>query len=208
MGNSGEIGPGDLQWMTAGSGIIHEEMPLQSPKGVHGFQLWVNLPKSEKMSDPAYRGVLADEVPHVAVKGGEVLVLTGSFGGVTGPITGIVRSPTYLDLRLDPGARLDLDAPLGETAFLYPYDGSISSGGHDDAEAGSGLLFGEGDTVSLAAGGRGARCIFFRGRPIRESVAWRGPIVMNTEAELDQAFDEIRQGSFVKKRGVDRISKS
>ena len=208
MGNSGEIGPGDLQWMTAGSGIIHEEMPQVSPRGVHGFQLWVNLPKSHKMSDPAYRGVLASELPHVPVEGGEVLVIAGSFGGVAGPIADIVRSPTYLDLHLDSGASLELDAPAGETAFLYVYAGSLSSGGAEEAGAGSGLLFGEGDSVSVAAGALGARCIFFRGRPLGESVAWRGPIVMNTEAELDEAFDEIRRGSFVKKRGVDRISKS
>jgi redox-sensitive bicupin YhaK (pirin superfamily) len=207
MGNSGEIGPGDLQWMTAGSGIIHEEMPLESPRGVHGFQLWVNLPKSDKMGDPAYRGVLAADVPHVGVKGGEVLVITGSFGGVEGPITGIVRAPTYLDLHLDSGAQLELGAPAGETAFLYVYGGGLSSGGAAEAGSGSGLLFGEGDSVSVAAGALGARCIFFRGRPLRESVAWRGPIVMNTEAELDEAFDEIRRGGFVKMRGVDKISK-
>ncbi|HUW42038.1 MAG TPA: pirin family protein [Rectinemataceae bacterium] len=206
MGNSGEIGPGDLQWMTAGSGIIHEEMPQASPRGVHGFQLWVNLPKDEKMSDPAYRGVLAAEVPHVGVEGGEVLVIAGSFGGVAGPITGIARSPTYLDLHLDSGARLELEAPAGETAFLYVYDGSLSSGGAEEAGSGSGLLFGEGGSIALAAGALGARGIFFRARPLGESVAWRGPIVMNTEAELDEAFEEIRLGSFVKKRGTERNS--
>jgi redox-sensitive bicupin YhaK (pirin superfamily) len=201
MGNSGVIGPGDLQWMTAGSGIIHEEMPVRSPNGVRGFQLWVNLPRSEKMSDPAYRGVLASEVPRVAVPGGEVLVLTGRFGHAEGPITGIVRAPTYLDLHLEAGARIVLEAPAGETTFAQVYGGSLSAGGASEVGADSGLLFGEGDTVSLEAGDAGARCIFMRGRPLREPVAWRGPIVMNTEEELDTAFREFRDGSFVKKRG-------
>lgn len=200
MGNSGVIGPGDLQWMTAGSGIIHEEMPVRSPEGVRGFQLWVNLPRSEKMSDPAYRGVLAAEVPRVAVTGGEVLVLTGRFGEAEGPITGIVRAPTYLDLHLEAGARIVLEAPAGETTFVQVYGGSVSTRGAAAVGADSGLLFGEGDTVSLESGDSGARCIFMRGRPLHEPVAWRGPIVMNTEDELDTAFREFRDGSFVKTR--------
>ena len=201
MGSSGVIGPGDLQWMTAGSGIIHEEMPLRSANGVRGFQLWVNLPRSEKMSDPAYRGVLASEVPRVAIPGGEVLVLTGRFGEAEGPITGIVRAPTYLDVHLDAGARITLDAPAGETTFVQVYGGSLSAGGAAAAGADSGLLLDEGDAVSLEAGDSGARFMFMRGRPLREPVAWRGPIVMNTEEELDLAFREYSSGSFVKKRG-------
>jgi hypothetical protein len=201
MGNSGVIGPGDLQWMTAGSGIIHEEMPERSPNGVRGFQLWVNLPRSEKMSDPAYRGVLASEVPRVAIPGGEVLVITGRFGGADGPITGVVRAPTYLDVHLESGARLELEAPAGETTFVQVYGGALTSGGAAAVEADNGLLYGEGDSVSLQAGADGARCIFMRGRPLREPVAWRGPIVMNTEEELDLAFSEFRSGSFVRKSG-------
>jgi hypothetical protein len=201
MGNSGVIGPGDLQWMTAGSGIIHEEMPEKSPHGVHGFQLWVNLPRSEKMCDPTYRGVLASEVPRIEVEGGEVLVLTGRFGGATGPIAGIVREPTYLDIHLRAGGKLTLEAPEGETAFIQIYEGLISSGGSGETGPGSGFLYGEGDSVSLAAGGRGGRCMFMRGRPLHEPVAWQGPIVMNTQEELAEAFREFRDGSFVKKRG-------
>ncbi len=153
MGSSGTIGPGDLQWMTAGSGIIHEEMPLRSPNGVRSFQLWVNLPRSEKMSDPADRGVLASEVPRVAVPGGEVLVLTGRFGDAEGPIAGIVRAPTYLDVLLEAAARTRLDAPAGETTFVQVYGGSLSAGGAAAVGADSGLPFGEGRGSRLVVGG-------------------------------------------------------
>ncbi|MBL8965967.1 MAG: pirin family protein, partial [Spirochaetaceae bacterium] len=209
----GTIGPGELQWMTAGSGIIHEEMPQRSPRGVYGFQLWVNLPRAEKMSDPAYRGVGADEVPVVSAPGASVKVLAGSYGGRTGPVRGVARDPTYLDLGLDPraegatGGAFELEAPEGETAFAFVYEGSLRSagagpgGGAAPLAAGDCALFGPGDLVRLAAGEEGARLVFARGRPLRESVAWRGPIVMNTEEELDLAFGEYAAGTFVRKRG-------
>ncbi len=213
LGTSGTIGPGELQWMTAGSGIIHEEMPQRSPRGVYGFQLWVNLPRAEKMRDPAYRGVKAEEVPVVAAPGGSVKVLAGSYGGRIGPVRGVARDPTYLDLCLDPRAgeapepAFELEAPEGETAFAFVYEGSLrSAGAGPDGRptplaAGDCALFGPGDLARLEAGGGGARLVFARALPLRESVAWRGPIVMNTEEELDLAFREYAAGTFVKKRG-------
>ena len=214
LGNAGVIGPGELQWMTAGSGIIHEEMPLASPGGVLGFQLWVNLPRAEKMREPAYRGVLAGEVPRIRVPGGEVGVLAGDFGGFRGPVEGVARNPAYFELRLEPGASLSLEAPSEETAFIYVFEGSLAEAGAGDraptgdrarAEAGDCLLFaapGEDDKVSVASGAEGARLIFARARPLREPIAWRGPIVMNSEGELDLAFSEFRSGTFVKSKRI------
>ena len=125
IGNSGVIKPGDLQWMTAGSGIIHEEMPQFSPNGLRGFQLWVNLSRAEKMRDPAYRGFAAKEVTSVSVGGGEAKILAGELGGVRGPVAGVSRDPAYFDLRLGPGGKIEIPAPEGETAFAYVYDGSL-----------------------------------------------------------------------------------
>jgi quercetin 2,3-dioxygenase len=211
MGNSGYIGPGDLQWMTAGSGIVHEEMPQPSPLGIRGFQLWVNLPRAEKMRDPAYRGFVASEIPVERVFGGDVSVVAGSFRGTRGPVRDLVADPGYLDIRLEPGTKIELDAPSGETAFACVHEGGLAGLASPASPPGSAparpgeplcLLFGEGDLVRLEAGPAGCSFIFARGRPLREEIAWRGPIVMNTEAELDLAFREYSEGSFVKKRAL------
>jgi redox-sensitive bicupin YhaK (pirin superfamily) len=199
MGNSGYIGPGDIQWMTAGSGIIHEEMPQPSPKGVRGFQLWVNLPRSEKMVDPAYRGFAAAEMSVETTAGGEVRAIAGSFAGAKGPVRGLARQPTYLDVRLGDEGSIELEAPEGETAFACLYGGSLES----PSGAASGrlplcCLFGPGDRVRLRAGREGCSFVFARGTPLGEDIAWRGPIVMNTEAELGEAFREYAEGTFVK----------
>jgi redox-sensitive bicupin YhaK (pirin superfamily) len=205
MGNSGYIGPGDVQWMTAGSGIIHEEMPQPAPLGLRGFQLWVNLPAKEKMRDPAYRGFPASEIPVERIAGGEARIIAGSFGRTKGAVQGLERDPVFIDLRLgDEGSAL-IEAPRGETAFACVYEGSLElpaiSGG-DDARAGLPrcLLFGEGDTVRFKAGRKGCSLVFACGRPLGEDIAWGGPIVMNTKAELELAFEEYRAGTFVKKR--------
>ncbi len=201
MGNSGFIGPGDVQWMTAGSGIIHEEMPQSSPKGIHGFQLWVNLPRAEKMREPAYRGYGATEMPVQDIPGGTVRVIAGNFGPVKGPVQGLVRQPTYLDIRLGEEGSVLLDAPMGETAFACVYEGALQNPSlPPDTEAGSPLccLFGPGDQVRLKAGKEGCSLIFAHGAPIGEAIAWRGPIVMNTEEELGLAFREYSLGTFVK----------
>jgi redox-sensitive bicupin YhaK (pirin superfamily) len=193
LGNSGVIGPGDLQWMTAGSGIIHEEMPQESPGGVRGFQLWVNLAAAEKMCAPAYHGVLAAEVPVLALEGAELRVIAGDFGGVRGPIAGIARDPLYLDVALDAGASIRLPTKPGTTAFACLSRGSLVG-----VTGGSCAFFGPGEVASLRAGPEGARFIFAAALPLREPVAWGGPIVMNTKAELEKAFEELEDGTFIK----------
>ena len=206
LGSGGVIGPGDLQWMTAGSGIIHEEMPQPSPRGVHGLQLWVNLPASEKMTDPAYRGVEAAAVPRVPCEGGEVLVLAGRFGATEGALRGIARDPLYLDVHLDGRGRLELEIPSGHTVFAYLYRGGLARAGLESrgdsgpVTVGECLLFGSGDSIRAEAGESGARFVLASALPLREPVAWRGPIVMNTMEELDLAFREYREGSFIKRR--------
>jgi quercetin 2,3-dioxygenase len=208
MGNSGFIGPGDVQWMTAGSGIIHEEMPQPSPLGIRGFQLWVNLPASEKMRDPAYRGFSAAEIPVERIPGGEARVIAGSFGRARGAVRGLECDPVFLDLRLGDEGSAVLDAPRGETAFACVYEGSLelpaSPGSAGEEARGPGLprclLFGEGDTVSFKAGRGGCSLVFACGRPLGEDIAWGGPIVMNTRAELDLAFKEYSEGTFIKSR--------
>jgi hypothetical protein len=207
MGNSGFIGPGDVQWMTAGSGIIHEEMPQPSPKGIRGFQLWVNLPKAEKMRDPAYRGFVASEMPVERFAGGELRAIAGSFGSAHGPVEGLARQPTYFDIRLGDEGFVELQAPEGETAFACVYEGSLTAPalpalGRQTPALGLRLplccLFGPGDRVRLKAGRSGCSLVFAHGAPLGEDIAWGGPIVMNTEAELDLAFREYAAGTFVK----------
>lgn len=201
LGNAGVIGPGDLQWMSAGSGIIHEEMPQLSPAGVLGFQLWVNLPAAEKMREPAYRDAPAASVPTVEVEGGEVRPIAGVFNGVAGPLVGIARDPAYLDVRLDAGASLSLATPYAHTTFAYIYQGEL--GLVDSAVSyavGSCLVFGRGDSVALAAGPDGARFVFAHALPLGEPIAWGGPIVMNTREELETAFRELEEGTFIRKK--------
>jgi Pirin-related protein len=197
LGNSGLIGPGDLQWMSSGSGIIHEEMPQRSEGGVFGFQLWVNLAAAEKMREPAYRGVLAAEVPLVEAEGAVVRVLAGAYGDARGPVRGLSRDPEYFDISLEPQAEIALPAPSDRTAFAFVFEGGI---GAAQAQAGDCVLFGDGETARIAAGPEGARLIYASAPPLRESVAWGGPIVMNTSEELEEAFREIEEGSFVKRR--------
>ena len=206
MGNSGYIGPGDVQWMTAGSGIIHEEMPQSSPLGIRGFQLWVNLPAAEKMVDPAYRGFGATEIPVEKIPGGEARIIAGSFGRSQGPVQGLERDPVFLDLRLGDEGSAVLDAPRGETAFACVYEGGLELPAGAEARANSGLplclLFGEGDAVRFKAGREGCSLVFACGRPLGEKIAWGGPIVMNTQAELELAFKEYKEGTFIKKRAT------
>jgi redox-sensitive bicupin YhaK (pirin superfamily) len=202
LGNKGTIGPGDVQWMTAGGGIIHEEMPVRSPR-LRGFQLWANLPASHKMSEPRYRDVPAATIPTVELDDGvEAKVICGEAGGVAGPIADIVTDPEYLDFTLSAGAQLDHRIPQGYNAFAYIIGGAARFNGSGGAVRGRHLVvLGDGDEVGITAGDDGARFLLVSGRPIREPVAWRGPIVMNTDEELRIAFDEYRQGTFVKRRG-------
>ena len=208
MGSAGAIGPGDVQWMTAGSGIIHQEMPHGDDRGrMGGFQLWANLPASSKMIDPRYRGITADEIPVVEADGARVRVICGSLGASTGPVRDVVIEPEYFDVTLDPGTAWTHATPAEHTAFAYLFEGSARFGGADgfgtataETLAGHGtiVLFGDGDLVSVAAGPSGARFLLVGGRPLHEPIAWRGPVVMNTREELDTAWRELRDGTFVK----------
>jgi quercetin 2,3-dioxygenase len=203
MGNAGVIGPGDAQWMTAGSGIIHQEMPKPGPRGrMGGFQLWANLPASNKMMDPRYRDIKAADVPVVHDGGGAVIrVLCGEAGGVRGPVRDVVIEPEYLDVTLPAGARFTHPTAAGHTVFAYVCEGVVRFGDprgtrveHEHL-----ALFEDGDRVVAEAEDAPARFLLVSGRPLREPVAWQGPIVMNTREELRLAFEEYRDGTFIKK---------
>lgn len=196
LGNKGVILSGESQWMTAGSGILHQEMPKPSQRML-GFQLWLNLPKGEKMAPPAYLGITREMIPRVTADGAEVLVLSGSYGGAEG-VTPRHIPATLLDIALRRGKALEIETKPGETVFVFTLEGDAIAGGRAVAEK-TAVLFAEGDTVSVAAPtDSDARVIFFSGRPLREPIAWGGPIVMNTYEELQLAFDELDRGTFIK----------
>ena len=202
MGNKGVIRPGDVQWMTAGSGIIHQEMPRGDAGGrMGGFQLWANLPASQKMMDPRYRDVKREDIPVVGLKNGvEIRVICGDVAGTKGPVKDIVIDPQYLDVSVPRDSEFIHTVKRGHTAFAYIYEGS---GRFDDqkgksAGGGSLVLFSDGDQVAVRAGEEPVRFLLVSGNPIGEPVAWRGPIVMNTQAELKVAFDEYNSGTFIK----------
>ena len=201
MGNSGTIGKGDIQWMTAGSGIIHQEMPQKTEGRLAGFQLWVNLPASGKMIAPRYQDIPASRVPVVNLPGGvNVKVLAGSFGGFRGPVENILADPDYFDV--DMPANSEFVTPVNEdyTVFAYLFEGSVyfDESRSESVRAGQGALFGKGPLVKAFTGTSRARFILIAGKPIGEPIAWRGPIVMNTEAELNLAFKELREEKFIK----------
>jgi len=221
LGNSGTLGAGDVQWMTAGSGILHQEMPQGDPNGrMHGFQLWANLPRSLKMTTPRYQDVAATDVPEVIDDDGtRVRVVVGSFWGKTGPVDGIAADPSYLDISVPPGVRKTLPVETTRHAFAYVFEGSgtfrDASGPQpvrtdrvgSNAEAAlemtgnrSLVLFDRGDEVTVQAGEEGIRFLLVSGKPLEEPVAWQGPIVMNTPEELRQAYAELRNGTFIKTR--------
>ena len=200
IGNSGVIGSGDIQWMTAGSGIIHQEMPRPARGRMRGFQLWVNLPKRDKMMTPRYRDVKHADIPEVRpAPGVKVKIVSGIVAGVRGPVRDIVVDPEYLDVSLMPGVEFRHAIPSDHRAFAYVVDGSSQfEAGGEGIGSGHAVLFGAGDEVTVAAGDSGVHLLLVSGRPLNEPVAWGGPIVMNTQAELDLAFDEYRQGTFIK----------
>lgn len=199
LGNEGAIGPGQIQWMTAGRGIIHQEMPRRQPDRLRGIQIWVNLPRSRKMMSPRYRDIAAADVPEILIpSGGRVKVIAGRIGEVKGPVAEIIGDPNYLDVELPPGAEWTHETHSRHTAFIYVFSGD----GVFDAEgtavsAGHAALFGHGRAIRAAAGKNGVRFIGLSAAPLGEPVAWRGPIVMITEAELDQAFREFEAGTFI-----------
>jgi hypothetical protein len=202
LGNKGVIYPGDVQWMTAGSGIIHQEMPKGDPKGLMGgFQLWANLPAAQKMMDPRYRDVKEAQIPLVALKSGvQIRVICGDVAGSTGPVQDIVIDPQYLDVSVPRDSEFIHAVKRGHTAFAYIFEGS---GRFDDQKATSVarenlILFSDGDQVAVRTGEEPVRFLLISGKPIGEPVAWRGPIVMNTQEELRVAFDEYQKGTFIK----------
>ncbi|WP_346894351.1 pirin family protein [uncultured Roseibium sp.] len=220
LGNSGNLGAGDVQWMTAGRGIMHQEMPKGDDKGrMHGFQLWANLPSSLKMSEPRYQDVSAADIP-VAVDddGTSVRVICGDFWGKSGPVDGIAADPQYLDVHVPAGVKKRLKVDTYKQTFAYVFEGS---GAFTDASDPVGVLtekeldgtelhvrdqtgnrtlvmFGSGDEIVVQAGEEGIRFLLVSGAPIKEPVAWHGPIVMNTREELIQAVNELRSGTFIR----------
>ena len=218
LGTRGSLGAGDIQWMTAGSGILHQEMPKGDPAGrMHGFQLWANLPASLKMTAPRYQDVQGRDVPEVVDDDGTtVRIVCGSFWGKTGPVDGVAADPRYLDIFVPPGVRKVLPVETSRHAFAYVFQGS---GTFRDASSpravqtdivGTGVerpdfvgnrsmvLFDQGDEVVVQAGDEGIRFLLVSGKPIEEPVAWYGPIVMNTQHELRVALDELNRGTFIK----------
>ena len=202
LGNRDVIAPGDVQWMSAGSGIIHQEMPKGDVDGaMHGFQLWVNLPAASKMTQPRYRGVKSSEIPKVTdAGGGTVQVIAGKVGGVTGPVRDVVTSPEYLDVSVPAGKAFTHRTPRGHTVFAYVIGGQGIFSPEGEQVIGDGHLvaFTEGEAVTVSAGAGPVRFLLISGRPIGEPIAWSGPIVMNTEDELRLAFEELDRGTFIK----------
>jgi redox-sensitive bicupin YhaK (pirin superfamily) len=195
-GNEGLLTPGSVQWMTAGRGIVHSEMPEQEAGLMRGFQLWVNLPARDKMGDPKYQEFAADRIPEATpAPGVRAKVIAGSLAGVEGPVRQPATEPTYLDLALADGAVFEHALPAGHNAFAYVYEGAVVPEGEEVAMKGDLLVFGEGDAVRLTARG-GTRLILVAGRPLREPVARYGPFVMNTKEQVMQAFVDFQEGRF------------
>ncbi|MEA2974952.1 MAG: quercetin 2,3-dioxygenase [Alphaproteobacteria bacterium] len=220
LGNKGKMGAGDVQWMTAGRGIMHQEMPHGDAQGrMHGFQLWANLPSSLKMTAPRYQDIPSAAIPEVVDDDGtRVRIICGDFWGKKGPVDGVAAEPRYLDIFVPPGKRKTLPVETYRHAFAYVFDGSGGFGGasqpfgvltEKDNGAGQDILlrertgnrslvvFDSGDEVTVQAGEQGIRFLLVSGKPIEEPVAWYGPIVMNTQAELQQAVSELREGTFI-----------
>jgi redox-sensitive bicupin YhaK (pirin superfamily) len=205
LGNMGIIGPGDVQWMTSGSGILHEEMPRRGPHGlVNGFQLWVNLPAREKMSAPRYQEVITDRIPAIEKDGVKVRVVAGEYQGIKGPVTEIAAKPLYMDVTLEPNAQLDLEIVQGHSLLAYIFEGEGFFGLDKNAqgefiEAVHMAVFGDGNRVCVQAGdGSAVRFMLVAGAPFKEPIVPYGPFVMNTEEEIRQALSDLRNGTFVK----------
>lgn len=198
MGNEGTIHTGDVQWMTAGGGIMHEEMPHASADGMAGFQLWVNLPAKLKMTKPRYQEVAAASIPVVTQNGAKILVIAGEVAGVTGAVSEIYAEPSYLDVTLESQASFTHAIPRGHTAFAYLFAGSATFDNSGELIASPMLVvFADGDVVQVKAGDEPARFILVSGKPLHEPVARYGPFVMNTEAEIREAIRDLQRGTFV-----------
>jgi redox-sensitive bicupin YhaK (pirin superfamily) len=208
LGNRGVIAAGDVQWMNAGSGIVHQEMPKGEASGaMYGFQLWANLPAANKMLEPRYQEILAKEIPEVTEASGTTIkIIAGSVDGVTGPVRDVAINPEYLDITVPPRASFTHPTPRGHTVFAYVIGGKgvFDSEHHRALGDGQLVLFDDGDNVSVAADAEAVRFLLVSGKPIREPIAWRGPIVMNTQEELRIAFEELDRGTFIKAGGAAR----
>ncbi len=221
MGNRGTISSGDVQWMTAGRGIIHQEMPKGDPAGrMHGFQLWANLPSSLKYTEPHYQDMKSEEIPEVIEDDGtRARIVCGSFWGKTGPVKGIAADPIYLDISVPPRKRRAIPVETVRNAFAYVFAGSGKFSNASDplavptesvgwadttppteADNRSLILFDSGDEVVVQAGDEGIRFLLVSGKPLQEPVAWYGPIVMNTQEQLQQAFEELQEGTFLDRK--------
>jgi len=207
MGNKGKIGRGDVQWMTAGSGIIHQEMPKPGPDNkMYGFQLWANLPASHKMMDPRYQDIKSADIPEAELDNGvKIRIICGEVNGISGPVKDIVIEPEYLDITIPAGVEYSHPTKKGHTVFVYVIGGSMETWGHGGGEEGDFIgnrtliLFDDGDQVTLkAAEGEPVRFLLVAGKPLHEPISWGGPIVMNTKEELNRAFEEYRSGTFIK----------
>jgi len=195
-GNTGLLGPGSVQWMTAGRGIVHSEMPEQEEGLMHGFQLWVNLPAKDKMTAPRYQDIPPGDIPEVdAGNGIRVRVIAGRFGNVSGPVSAVATDPLYLDVALPAGASLEVPLPADDNAFAYVFEGAAKIGGEQVAR-GELAVLGNGERVEFAAGPEGARLVLIAGRPLNEPVAKYGPFVMNTNDEIRQAVHDYQTGKF------------
>ena len=219
LGNRGKMGAGDVQWMTAGRGILHQEMPKGDDRGrMHGFQLWANLPSSLKMTAPRYQDISATDIPEVTEDDGtRARIIIGDFWGKSGPVEGVAAEPRYLDISVPPGKKKRIAVDRATNAFAYVFAGSGTFrdasdpqavateqvGGPDDGKFDhvsnrSLVVFDRGDEIVVQAGDEGIRFLLVSGKPLQEPVAWRGPIVMNTNQELQQAYSELRAGTFIK----------
>ena len=198
LGNAGLIGPGDVQWMTSGRGILHEEMPRRGESGnIYGFQLWVNLPAAQKMGQPRYQEVNAATIPSVTKDGATVRVVAGEFGGIRGPVTEIAASPLYMDVKLAPGASFSYPIPSGHTALAYVFEGT-GEFANEVVESVSMVVFNDdGDHIEVRSK-TGVQFMLIAGAPFKEPIVPYGPFVMNTVEEIQQTIADLRNGTFIK----------
>jgi redox-sensitive bicupin YhaK (pirin superfamily) len=198
LGNAGLIGAGDIQWMTAGGGIMHEEMPRRGPDGIiDGFQLWVNLPANQKMIRPRYQGVTSGEIPVAKGPGWSARVIAGNVGGVEGPVKEIAANPLYLEIAMDVGAKFNIPIPEGHTALIYVFDGQVILG-EQEVTAVKMVVLDKGDQIVARTVNSPARFMLMAGAPFGEPIVPYGPFVMNTREEIQQALNDLRNGTFVR----------
>lgn len=200
LGNQGTIGSGDIQWMTAGSGIIHQEMPKLEGGKLSGFQLWLNLPSAHKMMSPRYQDIPASNIPEIKSPDAHIRILAGEVNGRKGPVEDTIIKPIYLDVSLSPNAHWEFQSDKDFTMFLYVFQGELAIGKsmQEKVTQGNLALLSNGDTLKVSSLAEGARFVLISGKPIREPIAWNGPIVMNTKEQLYVAFDELERGTFIK----------